>query len=152
MEYGSVIEQLSSHLKPGGYLELACVWSVPQCDDQTLPEDCAYVEVCRTFQEIGARIKAEPDAPLHFHEYMHEAGFENISQTVMKIPTSPWPKDPRLKKIGALELMNFLDGAYGFLVRGYTKELGKSWEELQLLLMQMRKELTTQRYHSYVSL
>ncbi len=145
-------EDFDSHLKPGGYLELSCVWPVPACDDETLPQDCAYVEVCRTFQEIGAKMEADPDAPLHFYEHMREAGFANVSQTILKTPTSPWPKDRRLKKVGALELMNLMEGAQGFLLRGYTKEFGKTREELELLLMRMRKELTTQKYHSYVSL
>jgi hypothetical protein len=108
--------------------------------------------VCRTFQEIGAKIKADPDAPLHFHEYLSEAGFTNVCKKVHKIPTSPWPKDKRLKKIGALELMNLMEGAQAFLLRGYTKEFGKTREELEVLLMRMRHELTTQKYHSYVSL
>jgi hypothetical protein len=143
---------LHRHLKPGGYLELACVWPVPGCDDETLPQDCAYVEVCQTFQKIGAKIKADPDAPLHYHEYMSEAGFTDVNQTVLKIPTSPWPKDKRLKKVGGLELMNLMEGAQAFLLRGYTKEFGRTREELELLLMKMRKELTTLKYHSYVSL
>jgi hypothetical protein len=145
-------EWADSHLKPGGYLELACVWLVPGCDDGTLPEDCAYVEMCQTFQEIGANIKADPDAPVHYHEYLSEAGFANVSQTILKIPTSTWPKDPRLKRVGALELMNVKDGAQAFLLRGYTKELGGRREDLEMLLMRMRQELTTQRYHSYVYL
>jgi hypothetical protein len=143
---------LYSHLKPGGYLELACIWPVPRCDDNTLPKDCAYVEVCNAFQAIGAKLKADPDAPLHYQEYMREAGFDNICQTILKVPTSPWPKDPRLKRVGALELMNLMEGAQAFLLRGYTKEFGRTREELEMLLMQMRKELTTQKYHSYVSL
>ena len=125
---------------------------MPRCDDETLPEDCAYVEVCQTFQEIGAKINADPDAPLHFHEYLRDAGFDNVTQTVLKIPTSPWPKDRRLKKVGALELMNLMEGAQAFLLRGYTKEFNKTREQLEMLLMRMRKELTTQKYHSYVSL
>lgn len=83
---------------------------------------------------------------------MSEAGFDNVSQTVFKIPTSPWPKDRRLKRVGSLELMNLMEGAEAFLLRGYTKEFGKSKEELEILLMQMRKELTTQKFHSYISL
>ena len=128
------------------------MWPVPKCDDKTLPGDCAYVEVCQTFQDIAAKINSGPDAPIHFHQYLYDSGFVNISQTVLKIPTSPWPKDLRLKKVGALELMNLLEGAQAFLLRGYTKEFGKSREELEVLLMRMRRELTTQKYHSYVPL
>ena len=76
----------------------------------------------------------------------------DIKETIFKVPTSPWPKDQRLKKVGALELMNVMEGAQGFLLRGFTKEFGRTREELEILLMQMRKELINQRYHSYVSL
>jgi hypothetical protein len=76
----------------------------------------------------------------------------DVKETILKVPTSPWPKDQRLKKVGMLELMNVMEGAQGFLLRGFTKEFGRTREELEILLMQMRKELTNQRYHSYVSL
>jgi hypothetical protein len=76
----------------------------------------------------------------------------DVKETILKVPTSPWPKDQRLKKVGTLELMNVMEGAQGFLLRGFTKEFGRTREELEILLMQMRKELTNQRYHSYVSL
>lgn len=133
-------------------MELACIWPVPRCDDGTLPSSCAYVEVCDTFQAIGAKMNTDPDAPLHFHEYLEAEGFQNVNKLVLKVPTSPWPKDQRLKKVGAMELMNLMEGAEAFLLRGYTKEFGKSKEELELLLVDLRKELTTQRYHSYVTL
>ena len=97
-------------------------------------------------------MKTDPDAPLHFDEYLREGGFQNVEKIVLKVPTSPWPKDQRLKKVGAMELMNLMEGAEAFLLRGYMKEFGKSKEELELLLVDLRKELTTQRYHSYVTL
>ncbi|KAF7506349.1 hypothetical protein GJ744_011815 [Endocarpon pusillum] len=145
-DWRRLVQQSYNHLKPGGYLELSCVYLVPGCDDETLPQDCAYVEVCQTFQAIGAKMEADPDAPLQFHEHMREAGFANLSQTVLEIPTSSWPKDRRLKNVGALELMNLMEGAQGFLLRGNTKEFGRTREELELLLMRMRKELTRQKY------
>ncbi|KIY02889.1 uncharacterized protein Z520_01354 [Fonsecaea multimorphosa CBS 102226] len=141
-DWPRLIGQVYSHLKPGGYLELACVWPVPKSDDDTLPkEGSAYVEVCDTFQEIAARIGAAPDAPWSYRSWMAEAGFQNIHEHIFKIPTSPWPRDPRLKKVGALELVNVMEGAQAFLLRGYTANLGKTREELEVLLAQMRKEL-----------
>ncbi|KAI9727379.1 MAG: hypothetical protein M1834_008450 [Cirrosporium novae-zelandiae] len=151
-DWPHLVKQSYEHLNPGGHLELACVLPVPACDDNNLPANCAYIEVCEAFQEIGEKINAEPNAPLHYREYMSETGFSNVKEVIFKIPTSPWPKDMRLKKIGALELMNLTEGAQAFLLRGYTKELKKSREELEILLMRLRKELTTFKYHSYVSL
>ncbi|KIW77629.1 hypothetical protein Z517_07461 [Fonsecaea pedrosoi CBS 271.37] len=152
-DWPRLIGQAYSHLKPGGYLELACVWPVPKSDDDSLPkEGSAYVEVCDTFQEIAARIGAAPDAPWSYRSWMAEAGFQNIHEHIFKIPTSPWARDPRLKKVGALELVNVMEGAQAFLLRGYTANMGKTREELEVLLAQMRKELVNQRFHSYVSL
>jgi hypothetical protein len=126
----------------------------PKSDDNTLPprEDSAYVEVCATFQEIAEQIGASPDAPLSYRSWLEQAGFIDIHEQGFKVPTSPWPRDPRLKKIGAFELVNVMAGAQAFLLRGYTANLGRTREELEVLLAQMRKELVTLKFHSYVTL
>jgi hypothetical protein len=143
---------LCSHLKPGGFLELACVWPVPASDDNSLPEKSLYIEMCQIFRDIGAKIGADPDAPTRYKEYLQDRGFVNVKETILKIPNSPWPKDPRLKRAGALQFTNIMEGAQACLLRGFTKEFGRSREELEVLLMQMRKELVNQRHHSYVFL
>jgi hypothetical protein len=108
--------------------------------------------MCKTFQDIAEKIGAEPDAPLRYRQYIIDVGFMDVKETILRIPTSPWPRNPRLKKVGGLELMNVVEGAQGFLLGGFTKEFGRSKEELEILLFQMRKELTSQKLHSYVSL
>jgi hypothetical protein len=107
----------------------------------------------QAFQDIGAKIKADLDAPLYYHEYLSEVGIASVSRTVLKIPTSSWLKDKRLKRVVPWNLvMNLIEGTRAFLLRGYTKEFGKTRAELEILLMCMRMELTTQNYHSYFSL
>ena len=127
---------------------------MPKSDDGTLPsrEGSAYVEVCATFQEIAEQIGAAPNAPWSYRSWMVDTGFVDVHEHVFKIPTSPWPRDRRLKKLGAFELVNVMEGAQAFLLRGYTTRLGRTREELEILLAQMRKELLTLRFHSYVSL
>lgn len=150
-DYGWLTNNLRT-LKPGGYLELACVWPVPMSDDNTLPPDSAYVDMCMTFQRIAEKIGAAPDAPIQYKQRMIDAGFAGVTESKMKIPSTPWPKDRRLKKVGALEMANVIDGAQAFLLRGFTQEFGRSKEELEIMLMQMRKELMSQKIHSYVTL
>lgn len=104
------------------------------------------------FQEIGARIATEPDAPTKFSGWMSQAGFVDVHTTVLRIPSSPWPRDPRLKKIGAFELLNVVEGARAFLLRGFTREFGQTIQEMEVLIMRTRKELYTNRFHSYVPL
>ncbi|KAL0263375.1 hypothetical protein SLS55_002355, partial [Diplodia seriata] len=147
-----LIGQAYDHLKPGtGWLELSCVWPVPQSDDGTLDHASGYVELCQTFRDIGEAIGADADAPRRYARYMRESGFVDVDEVVFKVPTSEWPKDARLKRVGALERLNLLEGGEAFLLRGMTKEFGRSREEMEVMLMRMRKELMANKFHSYVS-
>lgn len=147
-----VIQQAYDHIRPGGYLELQSVWPVPTCDDNTLPEDCAYMQIARLFQDIAGKIGAEPDAPTKFKSWMEAAGFQDVVQTVLRVPCSPWPRDPRLKKIGALELMNVIEGSRAFILRGGTREFGKSITELEALVARCKRELCMNKIHGYAFL
>ncbi|KAB2571909.1 Secondary metabolism regulator LAE1 [Lasiodiplodia theobromae] len=146
-----LIGQAYDHLKPGGWLELSCVWPVPKSDDGTLDQDSGYVELCQTFMDIVEAIGADADVPRRYKRYMLEQGFEDVEEVVFKVPTSEWPKDKRLKKVGALERLNLLEGGEAFLLRGMTKEFGRSRAEMEVMLMRMRKELMANKFHSYVS-
>lgn len=94
---------------------------------------------------------AEPDAPIKWKGWFEAVGFEEVVERVFRVPCSPWAKDPKLKKIGAFELMNLLQGGQGFLIKGYTEEMGKSREDLEMLLYRMRKELLSGKTHAYAS-
>jgi hypothetical protein len=96
-DWDHLIEQCFSHLKPGGYLELFGTWIHPSSDDDTLAEGSAYAEFGRIIRRIGEKINASIDAPLTWKIRMEKAGFIDVQQQIFKVPTSPWPKDPRLK-------------------------------------------------------
>jgi hypothetical protein len=53
-------------------------------------------------RRIGDKIQAPVDAPLTWKSRMQKGGFEDVQERIFKVPTSTWPKDLRLKKIGAL--------------------------------------------------
>jgi SAM-dependent methyltransferase len=145
-----LVQQSLAYLQPGGYLEISGTWIHPGSDDNTLPEDSAYAEFFRVMRRIGDKIKAPVDAPLTWKSRMQKGGFEDVQERVFKVPTSPWPKDPRLKKIGALELVNFEEGARGFMMRGFTQLLGGAKDEAETLIAGARKDARNRHMHSYV--
>lgn len=149
-DWPRLIRQTFTACKPGGYVEFSAIYPVPGCDDDTIPKDSAYMEMAASFQEIAKLIDTEPDAVKKWKGWFEETGFEEVTERIFYLPCSPWAKSKRLKKIGAFELMNVLQGAQGFLVKGYTKEMGKSREQLELLLYRMRKELISGKMHAYV--
>ena len=151
-DWKKFIRQCYDHVKPGCFVEMSSVYPIPASDDATMPADCAFVELCQAFHDILVRMGADAEFQLKLKGWFQETGFEGVTETIFKIPSSPWAKDLTQKKIGAFELINIVEGAASFLHRGWTKDFGKTREELEMLTMRLRKELSTNQFHCYVSL
>jgi SAM-dependent methyltransferase len=150
-DWPKLIGQAFEHLKPGtGYLELSCSYPLVQSDDGTLPPDSAYAEIPKLFFEIGEATGASGDAPRFYKSRMEAAGFVEVVESVFKVPSSPWPRDKRMKQIGALELANFDRGMEAFTLRGHTSMLDRSPAELAVIMANARKESRDPRIHSYL--
>jgi len=67
-----------------------------------------------------------------------------------KMPVGPWPKDKRLREAGVLNFVGMSDGLTGLSLRVFTKILGWSVEEMEVLLMQVRAEWKKKYIHSYL--
>lgn len=128
-DWDKLIKQSYDHLKPGGYLELSCSMPEPGSDDNTIPQNSAWKQFTDVFFEIGEKIGASGRAPKQWKSKLEGQGFEDVHEFVFKIPSSPWPRDKRLKNIGALEVANLDKGAEALLIRGMTGVLGRTKEE-----------------------
>ncbi|KAF9874845.1 hypothetical protein CkaCkLH20_07539 [Colletotrichum karsti] len=138
------------NLVPGGYFEMLEVGSQLQSDDGSMSEDSALVrsgellrEACeifgRPFQSIPALV-----------DVMKEVGFVDIVMTKFKWPTNSWPKDQKHKLIGTWSLENNLEGIEGWTMAAYTRALNWKKEEVQVFLIDVRKELKDRNIHAYM--
>jgi hypothetical protein len=89
------------------------------------------------------------EACIHYAEYMRVAGFENVTETRVKLPSSAWPKDKRLKLTGAFEMHNLVRGVSAMSLRLFSKAYGWTQEQTELFLVQVRKDASNLRYHTY---
>jgi len=64
-----------------------------------------------------------------------------------QVPNSPWPKDRRWKEIGLYQQHNMLDAASSYGQAHFTRVLGWTPEEFQVLSAGVRKELKNLKYH-----
>jgi hypothetical protein len=97
--------------------------------------------------------------------WLIQAGFANVQAVKQILPLGPWPKDPKLvchrdedgsstaadpsqKTIGAYNLTQLYEGMQGFSLRPFTKILGWTPEELEVLLMDVRKDLRNPNIHA----
>ncbi|KAH6900569.1 S-adenosyl-L-methionine-dependent methyltransferase [Thelonectria olida] len=149
-DWPRLIRQSFTHLKPGGYLQLA--GSVPdfRSDDDTLPQDSAYMELGRIYLQMSETVKLSGWEPTRWKKHLEDAGYEDVTERILKIPTNPWPRDPNLKKIGAFELHHFRETIANVFARGYEQILGGDPAYFQVLLARARKEVLNPNIHSWV--
>lgn len=138
-----------SHLKPGGWVEFHCVTGILQCDDHTLSPDSPMRKFSDALAESTAIFGTPIDDPLRWKGWFEDRGFEAVTQAVYKMPCNPWPKDQRLKLIGAFEMENLLYGLSGMVTRLFSKALKWSPEQVQVFLVDVRREIMNRNVHAY---
>jgi SAM-dependent methyltransferase len=151
-DWPKLMQQSFEHLKPGGYFEVSGTYPNAGCDDGTYPEGSAYAELIQIFYDIGVAIGASSKAPVFWKKQMEDAGFVDVEESIFKIPRSPWPKESRLKKIGAFELAQFREGIGNIFLRGYTQVLKRDADQLQVTLAKAREEVGNRNIHVYIYL
>lgn len=75
-----------------------------------------HVETVRNFG-------TPPSYPLMKYR-MEAAGFVEAQEHVLKISISPWPLDERVKSVGAVDLVNMVEGIETLLLGVFAKALG----------------------------
>jgi hypothetical protein len=106
-------------------------------------------------------------------KWVEEAGFINVVERPLPIPTGTWPKDKRMvrvrflftspnrfdlldpfaniavfslqKEIGAFDLISFLDNLEGLTMRIYSHAFSWTAEEVKVLCAQIRNDLKNPR-------
>jgi len=148
-DWPKLVGQCYEHTKPNGFVELQCLLPEPHCDDNSAPSDSGVIKfsekICEASEICGWSLRE----PNNFKTYVKNAGFENVVEVRYKVPTSPWPKDRRMKLIGAFEMQSLLQGASAFSLRSFSKAYGWTQIETEVFLMALRNDCRDLRYHTY---
>jgi hypothetical protein len=78
-----------------------------------------------------------------------DAGFEDVVETRFPGPIGTWPKDKGEKLIGLYWTANMLDGINAMSNVVLRRGLQVSSEEMELLLVDVRRDLKNRKIHSY---
>ncbi len=97
------------------------------------------------------RIGRDPMAALRLNGHMADAGFENITERRIAVPVNPWARGRDQKIIGTLQMMSLLEVAHGITMTVFTKAMGWSVDEVEVLLTQVRKDLQDKTIHSFLT-
>ncbi|KAF2429240.1 hypothetical protein EJ08DRAFT_671167 [Tothia fuscella] len=78
-----------------------------------------------------------------------KAGSVNVVYQTFKWPMGTWPKNPKLKQIGAYNRIAFEDGVEGWTMHLFTNYLGWQREEVQVFIAGLRRENRDPKIHGY---
>ncbi|KAL2006802.1 hypothetical protein VTN00DRAFT_9470 [Thermoascus crustaceus] len=146
-DWPSLVRQCYNNLKPGGWLELKKGNPRPYSDDDTLKPDnnvaLMLQFLCEACDKVGRTLNPAPN----FERLVAEAGFKNIEKKMFKLPLGAWPKDPRLKEIGAFMALDFIEGVEAFTLVPFTDVLGWTKEEVDVLNTKVRHDAKRRDVH-----
>ena len=120
-------------------------------DDGTLTEDHDLMKWNKLFLDGLDTINRGGRPAYKLRSYAEAAGFVNIREEKLKMPLVPWPKNPELKQIGMMNLVQMLYGAEAFSLK-ILELLDWSRTEIEVFLAKVRKEMKSGGFHAYASL
>lgn len=136
------------NLNPGGWIEFQDYYVRLQAMDESLVgtalerwNECVIEGVKRMGKNALACAK--------YKTQMEDAGFVSVTERKFALPGNPWAKGEDQKILGTMQMENILDGLHGFSIGLFTKMLGMSAEEVELMLVDVRKDLRNTKIHFY---
>jgi len=147
----ALAKQTFHSLKPGGWVEFQDWDHNIYADDGTLSDEHTLrkwnVELLKAFSGMGREGCPGPK----LQTWVQDAGFKNITHEIFKAPVGPWPKDKRYKEIGMANLCNLLEGLEAVTLAPFTRALGWTADEVQVLLAGVKKDVKNPRIHSQIN-
>ncbi|KEZ46526.1 hypothetical protein SAPIO_CDS0313 [Scedosporium apiospermum] len=137
------------HIAPGGWIEQVEISAITRSDDGTIPSGSALERWSGVWSDVSEKLGITFHTAEISFEAIQAAGFTNIHQRIVKIPFGTWPKDRKLKAWGELYQYFLLQGIEGFALRSL---IDWSYDEAQIFLAEIRKELRDPSIHGYSEL
>lgn len=87
--------------------------------------------------------------PTRYYNMLVEAGYESVTEQIMKLPIGVWPRDKKMKIIGLYNRSVIYDGLQGIAMAPFTRALKWTPEQVEVFLVEMRKGLMDASQHAY---
>ncbi|KAK6384002.1 hypothetical protein LTR65_009935 [Meristemomyces frigidus] len=148
-DWPQLYKEAFRHLRPGGYIEQV-EWSVHnRSSDGTLSHNTVLARWSQHAIRTGTMTGKTFEIAENMAGLIREAGFVDVVEKRFKWPIGPWSSDIKLKEIGRWNLLNWEEGMEGWVMAGYTRVLGWSYQQVQDWLQEVRAALRDRRQHLY---
>jgi len=147
-DWPKLIRQCFENTKPGGYVECIDLDIEVTSPDGTFTPDRAFYKFNREFLKISKATGMEPCPGPLLEGWMKETGFEDVTAHKFVWPVGTWPADKHLKEIGAWNYLQVQEGLEAFWYALFTRQLGYSREEVDVLCAKVRAEMKDPKMHA----
>lgn len=147
-DWPRLFEQAFKNLKPGGWFELQDINLPCRSDDGSI-EGTNIQKWSQLSLDAGAKLGRRLDAAKDYKKWMEEAGFVDIHEVIHNWPQNPWPKLPKHKELGLWMMTNLLEGLHGLSVVPFALAHGMTQEEVELFLVDVRKDVKDPKIRCY---
>lgn len=147
-----LVQRIFDHLKPGGWAEFSDYDINLKSQDNTIPKDYKPQEMLNFLNVACVKIGRPLGMGPKLKGMVEETGFTNVGHEIIPLPLGIWPKDQKLKAMGAFMTLQYTEGVDGFTKLPYTQILGWSSEEVDVFNAKVRahvKDRTIHVMHEY---
>lgn len=138
------------HLKPGGCLEQAEYGARWVSDDGTLKDDSPMGRAGPIAEDVFSRL-GRANGELNIYQTMKgritDAGFADVTEYQYKWPIGTWPKDRKMKELGAWVRAHLDMGLEGYLMRLLKSLYGWTSEEVLVYCAEIRAQTKDKKCH-----
>ncbi|CAF3609708.1 unnamed protein product [Fusarium graminearum] len=145
-----IADQAFETLRSGGWFESQEYDANVMCDDETLTPDGHLATWFREINEASILMGRPTNVAATVRDAYVEAGFVDVQVRIFKMPMNGWPKDERLKDLGRMWERNFLMGLSGFSFALFNRAYERTPAQIEVSLVDVRRELIDTRIHAYI--
>jgi SAM-dependent methyltransferase len=139
-DWNKLFRQIYTHLKPGGWVEIACTHMRPVCKDGKDAVDSEFTRMCDLLMQASEIFGTSLTFPPQLANSLRNKGFINIAENVYDVPTTPYATTEVEQKIGLLEMLNLEFGAPSIGLRIMERTFGWSKEQTEVSMRSFKKD------------
>lgn len=143
-------QQAFESTTPGGYIEIDDSVFPFGCDDGTMTPDSALAKWTTLLLEASKKFNHSLDSATTYQEALMKAGYVDVQIVANPWPLNSWARDRRFKEIGHWVNQNMLQGAEALTLALFTRALGWTPQEVEIFLVDIRRDLCDPRIHAFI--
>jgi SAM-dependent methyltransferase len=150
-DWPKLFKQAHANLNPGGWLEMQEYHCHVYSDDGTADGAIHLRDWVEQMNEASLKFGKELKTGASLRGYMVQAGLVDVQEEIYKVPIGPWAKGKTFKELGAFYRAQFIDAVEPFTLALFTRVLGYTTEEAQIVIANVKNDLTNPRFHMYAN-